>query len=186
LTRLKIKFIQKKSFASLSEKLGFWPFISTSFNRNVTEDMTNTLEDVFESFFGATEFIIDKKYKIGMGYKICYKIISKLLDKINISINYEELVDPKTRIKELFDHNKHKGIGTIEYIRTDQELCKYNKLCRSSVKHIPEKGKPVIIGSGEAYKYEEAEQIAATNALETLKLQGFIKTIPDEYNKYCT
>lgn len=186
LTRLKIKFIQKKSFASLSEKLGFWPFISTNFNRSVPEDMTNTLEDVFESFFGATEMIIDKKYNIGTGYKICYKIVSRLLDKINISINYEDLVDAKTRLKELVDHNKHKGIGTIEYIKFDADSCKYNKICKSSVRHNPEKGNPVIIGLGEGYKYEEAEQMAANRALEILKTQGFIKNIPEEYNKYCT
>ena len=171
LTRLKIKYIQKKSFAALSEKLGFLQFISTNFNRNSVEDITNTLEDVFESFFGATELIIDDKFKIGTGYKICYKIVSRLLDKLNITIAYEDLVDSKTRLKELFDHNKHD--------------CKY-KLCKASVKHIPEGGQQVIIGTGEGYKYEDAEQIAATKSLETLKAQGFIKTIPEEYNKYCT
>ena len=182
LTRLKIKYIQKKSFAALSEKLGFLQFISTNFNRNSVEDITNTLEDVFESFFGATELIIDDKFKIGTGYKICYKIVSRLLDKLNITIAYEDLVDSKTRLKELFDHNKHRGIGTIEYIKFD---CKY-KLCKASVKHIPEGGQQVIIGTGEGYKYEDADQIAATKSLETLKAQGFIKTIPEEYNKYCT
>lgn len=182
LTRLKIKFIQKKSFASLSEKLGFSPFISTNFNRSSQEDMTSALEDVFESFFGATEMIIDKKYKIGTGYKICYKIISRLLDKINISINYEDLVDAKTRLKELIDRNQHKGIGIIKYV----DSCKQNNLCKSNVIHYPEKGQSVIIGIGEGYKYEEAQQMAATSALETLKTQGFIKNIPEEYNKYCT
>lgn len=186
LTRLKIKFIQKKSFASLSEKLEFSPFISTNFNRSSSEEMTNTLEDVFESFFGATELIIDNKFKIGTGYKICYKIISRLLDKINITIAYEDLVDAKTRLKELFDHNKHKGIGVIEYIKIDPDQCKFNKICKSSIRHIPEKGHSSIIGTGEGYKYEEAEQLAASKALEVLKLQGFVKTIPEEYNKYCS
>jgi dsRNA-specific ribonuclease len=186
LTRLKIKFIQKKSFASFSEKLGFFPFISTICNRSSNEDMTNTLEDVFESFFGATELIIDNKFKIGTGYKICYKIISRLLDKINITINYEDLVDAKTRLKELFDHNKHKGIGSIEYIKFDNDLCKYNKICKSNIRHILDKGQSTIIGTGEGYKYEEAEQMAASKALETLKNQGFVKNIPEEYNKYCT
>jgi len=186
LTRLKIKYIQKKSFALLSENLGFLPFISTNFNRSSTEDITSTLEDVFESFFGATELIIDNKFKIGTGYKICYKIVSRLLDKVNITINYEDLVDAKTRLKELFDHNKHKGIGIIEYIKFDGDQCKYNKICKASVRHTPEKGQSVIIGIGEGYKYEEAEQIAAIKALENLKTQGFIKSIPEEYNKYCT
>ena len=162
------------------------PFISTNFNRGSKDDITSTLEDVFESFFGATELIIDNKFKIGTGYKICYKIISRLLDKINITINYEDLVDSKTRLKELFDHNKHKGIGTIEYIKFDADMCKYNKICKANIKHIPEKGQPVIIASGDGHNYEEAEQIAATKALEILKTQGFIKSVPDEYNKYCT
>lgn len=189
LNKLKIKFVQKKSFASLSENLGFWPFISTNFDRNIIEDMTNTLEDVFESFFGATEMIIDRKYKIGTGYKICYKIVSRILDKINISINYEDLVDAKTRLKELVDHNKHKGIGIIESVKIDESVKTdnpQNKIYKSIIRHIPDKGNPSIIGTGEAYKYEEAEQIASTKALQTLRTQGFVKNIPEEYNKYCT
>jgi len=189
LTRLKIKFIQKKSFASLSEKLGFLPFISTDFNRTIAslrDSSSSTLEDVFEAFFGATELIIDKKYNIGMGYKICYKIVSRLLDKINITINYEDIVDSKTRLKELFDHNKHKGIGTFDYIRLDQDQCKFRKICKASVRHIQDKGNPSFIGIGESHKYEDAEQLAATQALENLKAKGFVKNIPEEYIKYCT
>jgi dsRNA-specific ribonuclease len=184
LTRLKIKFIQKKSFSFLAEKLDFWPYISTNFNRDINEEKVKTLEDVFEAFFGATELIIDKKYSIGTGYKICYKIISRLLDKVNISINYENIVDAKTRLKELFDHNKHKGIGTIEYLKF-AETRGVEKFYKSSVKRVVD-NKSFIIGSGEGYKMEDAEQNAATNALETLKTQGFIKIIPDEYIKYCT
>lgn len=185
LTRLKIKFIQKKSFSSLAEKLGFWPFISTNFNRDIKDDQIRTLEDVFEAFFGATEMIIDKKYGIGTGYKICYKIISYLFDKLNIHINYEDLVDSKTRLKELFDINKYKGIGSLEYLKT-AEVSGVNKIYKSTVKRKLDNGQYFLIGSGEAFKLEEAEQMAASNALETLKNQGFVKIIPDEYIKYCT
>jgi dsRNA-specific ribonuclease len=185
LTRLKIKFIQKKSFSSLAEKLGFWPFISTNFNRSSTEEMIKTLEDVFESFFGATELVIDKKYSIGTGYKVCYRIISRLLDKLNIFINYENLVDSKTRLKELFDHNKHKGIGSLEYLK-QVETRGSDKIYKSAIRRTLETGESFIIGKGEGYKIEDAEQNAATGALETLKEQGFVKIIPDEYIKYCT
>jgi len=185
LTRLKIKFIQKKSFFLLAEKLGFWGYISTNFNRDLTEEKIKTLEDVFEAFFGATELVIDKKYSIGTGYKICYKIISRLLDKLNISINYENLVDSKTRLKELFDHNKHKGIGILEYLK-QVETRGAEKYYKSTVKRTIDTGEYSMIGTGEGYKMEEAEQNAATNALEILKTQGFVKIIPDEYIKYCT
>jgi dsRNA-specific ribonuclease len=185
LTRLKIKFIQKKSFSFLAGKLNFWPFISTNFNRSLNEEMIKTLEDVFEAFFGTTELIIDKKFSIGTGYKICYKIISRLLDKLDININYESLVDSKTRLKELFDHNKHKGIGTLEYLK-QAETVGAEKLYKSSIKRTIDTGETFIVGRGEGYKMEDAEQNAATNALETLKTQGFVKIIPDEYIKYCT
>jgi dsRNA-specific ribonuclease len=182
LTKLKIKFTQKKSFAFLAQKMGFQNFIAVL----PGEDMISTLEDVFEAFFGATELVLDKKYKIGSGYRICYKIICKLLDTLQISIGYEELVDAITRFKELFDQNKHKGIGKFEYIKVDLDICKHNKVCRSAIRHFPENGPVDIIGTGEAQTIEEAEQIAASNALEYLKNKGFIKTIPDEYLKYCT
>lgn len=185
LTRLKIKYIQKNFFSFLAEKVGFWPFISTNFNREMNDEKVKTLEDVFEAFFGATELVIDKKYSIGTGYKICYKIISHLLDKLDISINYESLVDSKTRLKELFDHNKHKGIGNLEYLK-QTEMRGVEKIFKSYVKRTIETGNTFIIGSGEGYKLEDAEHKAATSALEELKTQGFVKIIPDEYIKYCT
>ena len=39
------------------------------------------LEDVFEAFFGATQWAIDKYIGMGSGFAICYNIISNLLDK---------------------------------------------------------------------------------------------------------
>ncbi len=59
------------------------------------------LEDTFESFFGATEWLIDSFIEdialkqgnnttyVGVGYNIINGILTTLFDKINISLKYE-------------------------------------------------------------------------------------------------
>ena len=40
------------------------------------------MEDVFEAFTAVTEMFLDKKYGLGVGYRYCYVIISRLLDEL--------------------------------------------------------------------------------------------------------
>lgn len=102
LTRLKINLISKKSFGGLAKKLGFWEYVSCDSDTRQTK-MEKVCEDVFEAFFGATEFILDDHYHMGVGYTFCYNMISSFLDMEKISLKYEDLFDTKTRLKELFD-----------------------------------------------------------------------------------
>lgn len=126
LARLKINYGSKKIFYSLGEKLGMWDFITAGTEQRITktkkkignrlETIENVnivnikqtkkkslLEDSFEAFIGVTQTLLDEHVKNGAGYKICYNIISKLYDDLEISLDHDSLYDAKTRLKELFD-----------------------------------------------------------------------------------
>ena len=113
ISRLKIHLGSKDFLSQLGQDLNVWNFIVKS-ELVKTKQLKKTLEDVFEAFFGATEYIIDRRIRQCAGYDICYNIISHILDKKYISLKYEDLYDAKTRLKELFDFYKNKGIGRLE------------------------------------------------------------------------
>lgn len=109
LSRVLIKYGAKQSFYKLAENAGFWPYISASvIHRH--ESMKSLLEDVFEAFCGATMRILRDTYDIGIGYKTVYTILASLMNEVPMSLEYEELRDAKTRLKESFDANKELGI----------------------------------------------------------------------------
>ena len=103
ITRLKIRYVSKKAFSTFAKNLGFWEFISAS-DEVRSKEMKPVLEDVFEAFIGGTEYLIDKKIGINVGYSVCYNIVKNLFDKIEISLKYEDLYDAITRLKETQDY----------------------------------------------------------------------------------
>ena len=113
IARLKINLVSKKIFADFGDQLDFWKYVSADKETRDTK-MKKTLEDVFEAFFGATQKLIDSEIRMGVGYSICYNIITNLFDTLHISLKYEDLYDAKTRLKEVFDFFKE-TIGQIKY-----------------------------------------------------------------------
>ncbi len=174
LTRLKINLISKRSFAGFAKQLHFWEFISAdSETRNLR--MEKTLEDVFEAFFGTTELLLDERTHHGVGYIICYNIIKTLLDMKEISLQYEDLFDAKTRLKEIFDHFGPE-IGTLQY-----KVEKIDRIHHVSI-FINDN---ICIGTGSAPLKADAQQYASTEAIASLKKMGFIKPISESYVKFC-
>lgn len=114
LARLKINLGSKKTFYELSQKLGFWDYISageeqvkrggelvTIIVKQVKKK--DLLEDTLEAFIGVTQILIDTHLKEGAGFRFCYNFIKSLYDEIDISLAYTDLYDAKTRLKEMFD-----------------------------------------------------------------------------------
>ena len=178
ITRLKINLISKKSFAGFAKQLHFWDFVSADTDIR-TNKMDKTLEDVFEAFFGATEFLIDKVIRHGCGYSICYNIIKAILDTTHITLKYEEIFDSKTRLKELFDYFGSDRIGTLKYTCQKNDRIHY-------VNAIQEyNGHEKKIGSGYAGLKNQAQQYAATQGLVYFKRKGMIKPLPEGYKEFC-
>lgn len=185
LTKLKIKYVQSNTLSEFSEKLGFWSFISTTIDRtNHVYSKQKILEDVFESFIAITEMTFDRQYGQGKGYKYCYRIVSKLLDNLDISINYDDLISSTTLVKETVDYYPNIKVtynkSVIETLSPNDEKIRVTayleKLENPSLKTIIGKG----VGFG-----KDAEKICNDNAIKTLRSMGYNKPIPQIYLKYC-
>jgi dsRNA-specific ribonuclease len=193
--RLKINYGSKSNLSSIAEKLDFWNFI-TAPNELRHRMKKSLLEDVFESFLGSTEYILDYELGICVGFACVYKILQSIFDKIHISLNYEDLYDAKTRLKELFDCKMY-NLGILEYEETKNNLLTsstvfYNKDIKYDVtkdgkintKKIINSGKRVKIGEGTASLKYDAQQVASKNALENLNKQGISKPVAKIYSKF--
>ena len=183
LARLKINLVSKKVFANFGSELDFWKYVSADKETRDTK-MKKTLEDVFEAFFGATQKLIDSEIRMGVGYSICYNIIQNLFENMQISLKYEDLYDPKTRLKEVFDFFKDK-IGQVKYENERVERIQYVKVYRL---YTDERGKKqkILLGQGSAALKPDAVQKAASRAIEYLNREGkFIKKVSEIYKKLC-
>jgi dsRNA-specific ribonuclease len=175
--RLRINYGSRQSFYKIAEKLGFWDFITISTEKK-SKEMKDTLEDVFEAFIGALEFIVDSKFEVGVGYAIVSKILKCLFDEIDISLTYENLYDPKTRLKELFNYRQ--DLGTIKYEETIA-LTEFGKITTSDVFIISVDNKKKKIGTGSSSLKKDSQQHASKHALSYLKNLGIFKIEPPEY-----
>jgi dsRNA-specific ribonuclease len=209
LTRLKINLVSKKVLAEFAESLGFWDYISATQEYRMTKKKP-MLEDCFEAFMGALEQQIDEvcckpdkagRFTSGGGYKICYNIIQNVLDSYPIcgglpnehgvqdgKLKYEELVDPKTRLKELFD--KHRDtIGKVKYASTrEEQLCHtevYADFSKMTTRSMMPGMSKLTLGHGTAALQADSQQAAAKEALIFLKNRGFSRLPPAHYAMFC-
>jgi dsRNA-specific ribonuclease len=188
--RLRINYGAKEMFSRIAQTLGFWPFISSSDEQRGREKK-NLEEDTFEAFIGATEWLLDTRIYMGVGFPIIYTILKSIFDNIDVSLRYDDLYDHKTRLKELFDYYKEK-VGGLKYEEEKRE--KGDRFAISRVYRIingrgPQRiqgGEKILIGTGQASLKADAEQLAAAEGLGTLNNQGYIKPIPSEYEMFCS
>lgn len=196
--RLRINYGAKESFCEIARKLGFWPFISAT-NDLRQRKMKPLLEDVFEAFIGATERILDKRRRVGVGYAIVHDILTSIFNDMDISLRYEDLYDAKTRLKELFDLHES-TIGPLVYKEDKRDQITFSTAFYVKGGKYQEKidgngnvtinkkkiigGKYIKIGEGSAALKSDAQQNAAIVALDTLNNQGWSKTVPSIYKRF--
>ena len=173
--RLRINYGARASFSTIGDRLGFWDFISASEEAR-SRRKKDLLEDCLEAFCGATESILDEKYRQGVGNAIVYDILKSIFDEMPISLHYNHLYDAKTRLKELFDAYKEQ-LGSWSFSDTRDD-----KLCTSQL-FI---NKNELIGLGIAGRKGDAQQKAAEAGLQYLSRRGFVKNIPPEYAAFAT
>lgn len=127
MTELKKRYENKRNFGMWAKKLGFESFIrykeiyyvEGKYIKKVRIN-DSMLEDVFESFCGMLEDLIDSRISIGVGYGIIYNIITTLLDEEYITTDLSRLVDVKTQIKEIIENAEVKKHGSTETYNTIQ------------------------------------------------------------------
>lgn len=196
--RLRINYGAKESFCEIARKLGFWGFISATKDLRQRK-MKPLLEDVFEAFLGATERILDKRKRVGVGYAIVHDILTTIFDEMHISLRYEDLYDAKTRLKELFDLHGN-SLGPLVYKEQKRDLITFSTAFLVRGGKYAEKidargnisvnkkrimgGDYIKIGEGSAALKSDAQQNAASAALLTLNKQGWFKPVPAVYQKF--
>jgi dsRNA-specific ribonuclease len=192
--RLRINYGAKQSFSEIARKLGFWDFISAT-NDLRQRKMKPLLEDVFEAFLGATERIIDKRKRVGVGYAIVYEILTSIFNEMEISLRYEDLYDAKTRLKELFDMHES-SLGPLVYREQKRDMITISTVYRVDKGKYQERqdgtinkkriigGQYIRIGEGSAALKSDAQQHAASSAIENLKKQGYFKPVPKIYKMF--
>lgn len=173
--RLRIKYGSKQFLSELAESLDFERYIKITESMSQGKKMS-ILEDVFEAFIGASEYIIDQRIFQGYGYICCYQLLQSFFDSIYIDLSYEKLFDAKTRLKELFDINKD-VLGNLVY--------EFEKTSSgSTVVYVYRnfKSKKIMISCSESgINKAAAEQTASEQALSNLAREGFSREIPSDY-----
>lgn len=207
LTRLKIILVQKDTIQRIAKDAGFWPYVSASIEDRERK-MRPILEDVFESFLGATEMLLDNKYSVGVGYSICYDIIKSFYKEQEISFSYEYLYDDITRLKELVDYMKVRiNRGDQEYkdklskiikpdlyttfigykltnaVEFEPESILKKSEARLEFKNKTNKRFYIALAQGVKPKGDDAKQVAAKNMLRILNQLGLNRPVPDIYKK---
>jgi dsRNA-specific ribonuclease len=177
IARLRINYGARASFQSIAKSLGFWDFI-TATEEDRSRNMKKLLEDTFEAFLGATEYLLDESFRPGVGNAIVYDILHSIFDNLKISLEYNDLFDAKTRLKELCDMYKSE-LKDLNY--------KYVKNTQNGIVGIVTS--TVIINnheiaSGTASIKQDAEQNAAKAAIVVMNNRGYKKEIPAFYSTF--
>lgn len=188
IARLRINLVSKKNFALLAESLGFGDFISCE--KEIREQKGKSLlEDVFEAFFGATEMLLDSVVHPGAGYGICFKILKDVFDGLPISLKYEDLYDPITRLKETFDFYRSNNPGRQCPLLWGSMLFENTKTENGQIVHLFQSDKSThrkkLLSVAEAPLLDDAKQQAASKALQMIEKEGFRRPIPEYYSLLC-
>jgi dsRNA-specific ribonuclease len=187
MTELKKKYVSKKLFSPFCKTLGLHNFIRWKELSYMELDNIKTVlmddsmyEDVFESFCGCLEDLIDTRIMPLTGIGVLYNIISTVMDGIEIITDLTELFDPKSQIKELLEdpkvskyiekqivYNKLKTQSNKKKVSLDLIFKEYP--CKPSSELIEKDGKLIkTIISNEHFTVQEAEKDAAKKALNWL------------------
>nr|QBK85719.1 MAG: ribonuclease III [Marseillevirus LCMAC101] len=200
LTRLKHNITENDLLGLCVEKTGILKYILYGDKIQETMDRyenhlhdsdvyTRLLKGAFSALIGVMVTIIDSKIIEGAGYPVAYNIIFHYLNKISISLDYESVFDPKTRLKEVYDKRRwtdSKWSIKKELITREN---KDNRTWHTVIYGYPYGGKGrdpnlrEIIGEGEGTNIKKSQDRASENALITLRSVGIHEVRPDPYKK---
>lgn len=163
---IKSKYGSREEFSLIAEKLSFWNFISASIYKK-THSKKALLEDVFEAILGVTSLILDEKLRYGVGYSICYDILSNIFKKyIVFETDFEELQDFVSKLNEF--SLKHKDYKFV------YDAFKDDRLTITTIYRIMPDNTRFEFSKGTAANKANSKQAAAKEALNKLKKNRLI------------
>jgi dsRNA-specific ribonuclease len=187
--RIRITFGSNEKLNIIGEKLGLRSLLLFSAaDAQHGIPLESLTEDVFESFIGATEFIFDRCLIRHCGYSFVYNILEGIFDNphyvTDFKLDYNILMDPVTRLKELTETPQFKNIypnQVLEYVNIPVK--KYGKnliQTKVNLKSNDQDGPKILIGEGTAIVKGKSRPIAALMALNMFESRG-LKQIGDKY-----
>ena len=181
--RMKINLGSKDNLSQIAENLGMWEFISASeeFRHRFKKKL---LEDVFEALIGVIEFIIhdfsdSNRSQPGLAYQLTYSLLSKLFEPYALKIDYNILVDPKNRLKGVFDQYKDR-LGSEAVYKSERVQKNDKNIFITKVYDAFNN----FLGEGAAALKKDSEKKASEMAIKTLEQKGFKKIIPSLYEMF--
>jgi dsRNA-specific ribonuclease len=179
IARLRINNVSKSVLSKIAKELKFLNYISAP-NDTIKKNEDDLLEDTFEAFVGVTEKLLNEKFGYGIGCTVVRTLIFLLFEeKIKLSLEYIDLYDSKTRLKELVDMLQDK-IGKLEYVN-ERDIEK--NIVRSIV-YTKSNNVKTKIGEGVARLQNEAEKNASDEGIKYLNTKGFVKHPPKIYTQF--
>jgi dsRNA-specific ribonuclease len=123
-------YLAGKTFRSedLEDRLGLSKYLSIAHNGLLTDEVK---DDLVEAFFGLTRYLFDINILEGAGMKVIQRMVTKLLDSVDIMTLQNKIQSKKTILKETLDANYPKyGFGKL-YDVTKSEGNKINVKVRA-------------------------------------------------------
>lgn len=195
LTRIKHNLMSNKVLATFVEKNGWVEHIR--FGEEMQEEINSLtsiidsddhikiLGDVFEAFAGTLTNVVNKKKRRGVGYAVVYRIVEMYLDTHEMSLEYEDMFDAKSRLKELFDKY---GWGDINRaMKSERE--EDGRLWTVTVSGYPRGDKTVkpenkvVLSTVKIAGKSDAQQLASEKAIEKLGKYKISVLPPDPYER---
>lgn len=200
LTKIYHHIVSSKILAKVGEQVGFSKFIKV--NRELIREEMNKkkvptyipiekhkifmsiIEDTVEAFFGCMSTLLEKRLSRGASLEICTRILHSYYRSVTIDISYENLFDPVTRLKELYqqslkwfetipgpDGRKRKTVYLEETVKEAEDgsnLYTYTVYGWMKTKEITERNKKPI-SSSEGWDPDVTRNEAARKALAYLR-----------------
>lgn len=183
MARLKQEGVSKRAYSSFSERLGFWEHVIAT--DEAKKSRKSILEDLFESFVGCLEHLIDSKIQEYCGYAVVYTFMKGIMDGIDINISREALYDEKSLLNEQIN-SFPRGRISVNFISIDRSIGDSKFL--SDPKNISSRFKSVIEIIDNKYnkKYISKEGWGSTkkdsekNTAKNLRVSGLLDRLKDE------
>lgn len=153
------KYMSKQNQAKLAVQLGLDQLVRFDPDSGLN---INVQEDVFESFFGCLNNLVDDRIGEGLGNIYCRNLITEIFNDIDIALE-EVQKDSKTKLKELYEKM---GWGEPQYVTVNSEDPRKGEM-RVDIRSATGE----IIGTGYGSQKSAAFK-AAENALNKLAEQN--------------
>jgi dsRNA-specific ribonuclease len=180
--RLKITFGSKYKLGCIGKQLNFDDLILTN-NQNIegirVPAIEDLIEDTFEAFMGATEYIFDKCLMKHTGYSFVYKILEGIFNNPlyvkDFKIEFSILLDPISTLKELTESPAFYEIFPPKHKLVYTDVKQFDNKTLTTVFLKMENGKKIELGKGVGTTKKKAKPIASKNALDNIEKIYFLK-----------